>query len=220
MPSRHASTASGRGCSVPRRTRRRTVAGRRPTSPSTISVLPAPTRPPMPRISPGATSKDTSCTGGPKSRGTDKPSTAKIGGAVGRGRSGGNRSSISRPIMADAMSCSDSPAAGRSSVIAPSRKTATRSEIARTSSSRCEVKMTEPPSSAKARIRANSASVSRAPRTAVGSSISKSRGRAAKALASSTICQLDTGRPAMQARGSMSEFSSRSASRAAARMAA
>ncbi|MEG4641817.1 hypothetical protein VB636_03045, partial [Paracoccus sp. APAP_BH8] len=74
---------------------------------------------------------------------------------------------------------------------------ATRSEIARTSSSRCEVKMTAPPSAAQARIRANRASLSRAPTTAGGSSLSKRRGRAAKGLASSTIWPLDTGRPAM-----------------------
>ena len=109
------------------------VAGRRPKIASSISLRPAPTSPPRPRISPACSVKDTparlpsTCRSRTASTGTASGSTA--------GRSG-NSSVISRPTMSAMICRSLSAAVASCRMMAPSRMIATVSEIASISSMR------------------------------------------------------------------------------------
>ncbi len=125
-------------------------------------------------------------------------------------RRAGYISESGRPTMASAISFCEIWVTSSTRTIRPSRSTATRSAISSTSSRRCDVKITAPPPSVKARIRSKSLAASIAERTAVGSSIRMIFGRRAKALASSIICQSETGRSRRRAFGEADEPSSAS----------
>ncbi len=86
MPIRIAWPGLAREMSLPAKRTRPVRMGRRPASMQAISLLPAPMRPVMPRISPGDTEKDTSCTFSP----SPAPSTSRIGAAA--AAAGGRRS--------------------------------------------------------------------------------------------------------------------------------
>ena len=104
-----------------------------PNSKRTSSVRPDPTSPAMPKISPARSSRLTSCTAVPR------PSLSALitTGPTGR-RGRWSRSLTTRPTMRCTRSSSLMPVMGRTSTRRPSRSTATRSAMRRSSSSRCD----------------------------------------------------------------------------------
>src|SRR6266850_1467957 len=149
-----------------------------------ISVRPAPMRPANPRISPFRSVKLTSFTrGGPL-----RPSTRSISGPGSALPTRAAREPRSRPTIR-LMSSSIVPVfASTSPALRPSRSTATRSVISKTSESLCEMKITEIPRCLRSRMTLNSREVSRSVSDEVGSSITSSLTLVSKALAISIIC--------------------------------
>ena len=100
-----------------------------------------------------------------------------------------------RPIISLMMSASLRLSIVSVATLLPSRKMVTRSQSARTSSSRCEMKMMVRPSSRRRRAIANRVATSLGVRGAVGSSMMMSRLSEASARAISTICWSAIDRP-------------------------
>src|SRR5437899_9520537 len=149
-----------------------------------ISVRPAPMRPANPRISPLRRLKLTSFTTGgperPSTRRTSRPGTALPTRAA--------REPSSRPTIR-LMTASIVPVlASTSPAFLPSRRTAMRSVISKTSESLCEMKTTETPLCLSSRITLKSREVSRSVSDEVGSSITRSFTLVSRALAISIIC--------------------------------
>ena len=147
------------------------------------SLRPAPTSPASATISPARTSKLTS---------KNTPSrvsrwTASTGAPISASCLG-NSVPSSRPTIRRTMSSGVISAIGASCTTAPSRITVTVSQIAKTSSSRCEMNSTAAPCSCSVRTTANSRSTSGPDSAAVGSSMISTRASKLSALAISTIC--------------------------------
>ena len=140
-----------------------------------IPSFPCPARPPMPKISPLRTSKETSRTVSPGIS-TQRCSTAKAA------ESDRTRSCLSfpcsstwRPTIQEAISRTEALPASASRITSPSLRTTMRSHSSLTSCRRCEMKMIPMPLSASffSAVRRICASVS--VRTAVGSSRKRRR---------------------------------------------
>jgi len=160
------------------------VAGCAPKIVSASSVRPAPTSPATPRISPLCSVKLTSCTWSPRLRLRTSSTISLPGGWL-------RRSYIwptSRPTIMRMMSSVVTSATGCVPTSMPSRRTVTRSQMARTSSSRCEMKTIDTPRARRSRMRLNSVSTSRSVSEEVGSSITIRRASIDRALATSIIC--------------------------------
>ena len=98
------------------------------------------------------------------------------------------RAASSLPTMARTRSAAVSPASWSVSTCLPSRITVARWQIAKTSSSRCEMNSTAAPSARSVLTTSNSRSTSAADSAAVGSSITITRASRDSALPISTTC--------------------------------
>src|SRR4051794_8524774 len=154
------------------------------------SLRPAPTRPASATISPARTSKETSVKTPSRVRRDTDSSGAPIAAAV-----LGNSASRSRPTMRRTRSSSVRPAVFSSDTMPPSRMTVTVSQIAKTSSRRCEMKRMPAPRSCSVRTTPNRRATSGPLRAAVGSSMISTRASKLRALAISTTCWSAIDRP-------------------------
>ncbi len=168
------------------------------------SVLPAPTNPARPTISPRWRSKETfentpRCVSPRALRTTSPTSDSSLGKSASR----------ERPTISRMISACESPAAGRVAMWRPSRSTVTVSAIASTSSSRWLMKTTATPRSRSLRTVANSLSTSCGESAAVGSSMISSRALDVSALAISSSWRSATPSPRTGVSGAKSAPSSR-----------
>ena len=182
-----------------------------PNTARATSLRPDPTRPARATISPARTSSEMSVnTPSRVSRSTTST------GSPGAARPPGSRASMSRPTMARTRSSAVIPASSLLSTCLPSRITVTRWQIAKTSSSRCEMNRTAVPAVRSVRTTSNSRSTSAADSAAVGSSITITRASSDSALAISTICWSAMDRPRLIRPGSSRTPSRPNSSAAAA----
>ena len=149
-PARHAAATLRRTVRRPAIEMEPEASGRAPTISSRSSVLPAPTRPKRPRISPCRNWKLTGPTYPPSETVSD--GRAHVDDAGG-GLAGGSRSrSKARPVISTMMVDRVASDAGRSLTSRPSRSTTIRSAMAATSSSRWLMKTIARPWRASPRI--------------------------------------------------------------------
>ncbi len=161
-----------------------------PKTARATSLRPAPTSPARATISPRRTEKLMSCRT-PSRPSCSTCSTTSPAGTWVLGNSWSrSRPTIDRMTSSTVMSCAADVRTNR-----PSRMIVTRWQLAKTSSSRCEMKSTAAPSRRSARMTSKSRSTSTVVRAAVGSSMTRTFAWADRALAISTICWSATDSP-------------------------